>query len=102
MLFDIYMSSRYYPSMTTRTTVRLPEDLMRKVKKAAAETDRSLTAVIEDALREHLSRPIEATSRPHGPLPTDGKGGLQPGVSIDDSRALRELLDEGRSLDELR
>lgn len=88
--------------MITRTTVRLPEDLMRKVKRAASETERSLTAVIEDALREHLSRPIESTSQLLDPLPTDGKGGLQPGVSIDDSRALRELLDEGRSIDELR
>lgn len=75
---------------------------MREVKKVAAETDRSLTGVIEDALREHLSRRREAVSSPRLALPVDGEGGLQPGVSIDDSRALRELLDEGRALDELR
>lgn len=81
--------------------MRLPEDLMRVVKKAAAETDRSLTAVIEDALREHLSR----SARPHARrtvLPTDGEGGLQPGIAIDDGRRLRDVLDEERGLDRLR
>ena len=88
--------------MIARTTVRLPEDLMREVKKVAAETDRSLTAVIEDALREHLSRRRPATEGRRVELPTDGEGGLQPGVGIDEGRELRDLLDEDRGLDRLR
>lgn len=88
--------------MIARTTVRLPEDLMREVKKIAAETDRSLTAVIEDALREHLSRRAESTPRRRVTLPTDGEGGLQSGVAIDEGRELRDLLDEERALDRLR
>lgn len=88
--------------MIARTTVRLPEDLMRQVKKAAAETDRSLTAVIEDALREHLSRRKQATPTRPFTLPADGEGGLQPGVGIDDGRELRDLLEVDRGLDRTR
>ena len=75
---------------------------MREVKKFAAETDRTLTNVIEDALREHLGRRHEVTTASKVELPEDGEGGLLPGVTLDDSRALRELLDEGRAIDALR
>jgi predicted transcriptional regulator len=83
----------------TRTTVRLPEDLMREVKKVAAETDRTLTSVIEDALREHLGRRHAVAAASNVELPEDGEGGLLPDVVLDDSRALRKLLDEGRDID---
>lgn len=88
--------------MIARTTVRLPEDLMREVKKVAAETDRSLTAVIEDALRAHLSRSSVETASRRVSLPRDGEGGLQPGAAIDEGRDLRDLLDEDRGIDRLR
>jgi predicted transcriptional regulator len=88
--------------MIARTTVRLPEDLMREVKRLATETDRSLTAVIEDALREHLSRRSRAIPRKRTGLPTDGEGGLRPGVEIGEGRDLRDLLDEDRGVDRLR
>ncbi|MGH7543881.1 MAG: ribbon-helix-helix protein, CopG family [Gemmatimonadota bacterium] len=39
-----------------RTTIRLPDELLRQAKQLAAETDRTLTRVIEDALRETLGR----------------------------------------------
>jgi len=39
-----------------RTTIRLEDGLLREVKKRAAETGRPLTGVIEDALREVISR----------------------------------------------
>jgi hypothetical protein len=86
----------------TRTTVRLPEDLMREVKKVAAETDRTLTRVIEDALREHLGRRHDVAAVCAVELPVEGEGGLLPGVTLDDSRALRKLLDGDRAIDALR
>lgn len=86
--------------MTARTTVRLPENLMREVKKLAAETDRTLTAVIEDALRETLERRLKKRPAPTR-LPTDGEGGLRPGVDLDDRRALQEILDQGTPMDAL-
>lgn len=73
--------------------MRLPEDLLRDIKQIAAETGQSLTVVIEAALRQYLSRRREADSDSDFALPVDGKGGLQPNVSLDDGRALRSLLE---------
>lgn len=78
-----------------RTTVRLPEDLMRQAKRLAAETDRTLTQLIEDALRASLA---QSHARPVGEkrfrLPTFGGSGLAPGVDLDDTAALLDLMDE--------
>src|SRR5262245_57774613 len=66
-----------------RTTIRLPDDLLAEAKRHAAETQRSLTAVIEDALREALSRrpePRRAAARPC--LPTFAGDGVLPGVDL--------------------
>jgi hypothetical protein len=75
-----------------RTTVRLHPGLMAQVKKLARDTGRSMTQVIEDALRV-------AVSRGHGPAPrtviivTAAGDGLQPGVDLDDSSALLDRMD---------
>lgn len=89
-----------------RTTVRLPDDLMRQVKRLAVETDRTLTRVIEDALREILARQRrrETSDPPIEPveLPTFCGTGLAPGVDLDDSAALLDLMEEGLPIDKRR
>src|SRR5215471_17099824 len=77
--------------MTERTTVRLPEELIRQAKRKAAAEGRSLTALIEDGLRRVLSDrgpPGEAAHR----LPPISRatGGLMPGIDLNDSSALQE------------
>lgn len=76
-----------------RTTIRLDDDLLREAKAHAAATDRTLTRLIEDALREILARRETRPARRCVRLPTSGHGGLQPGVDISDSKALWDLLD---------
>ena len=47
--------------MAERTTVRLPEDLVRRAKEKAAAQGRPLTALIEERLRRVLrERPEES------------------------------------------
>jgi hypothetical protein len=77
-----------------RTTIHLPDDLLALLKRRAADTNRTLTAVIEDALRRALT-PSPAPRR-HTPvrLTTFGSGGLQPGVDLDDSSALLDVMEE--------
>jgi Arc/MetJ family transcription regulator len=75
-----------------RTTVRLDDELLTAAKRRAAETGRTLTAVIEDALRRALARPLER-ARPARPLPTFTGNGPRGGVDLDDSAALLELMD---------
>jgi hypothetical protein len=76
-----------------RTTIRLDEQLLAQARQLALETGTTLTAVIEDALRERLAR-RRAGSRPEpGRLTTVGGEGLQPGVDLDDSAALQDAMD---------
>jgi hypothetical protein len=56
-----------------------------------------LTALIEDALRQALRRSEEAAQHKPTPLPTDDGRGLQPGVDLDDSAALADLMEAGES-----
>jgi hypothetical protein len=81
----------------TRTTVRLPDKVMRDAKRLAAETGRTLTAVIEDALREAIARRRQPAAPRKVKLTTVGGRGIAPGVSLDDSVALRELMDQDAS-----
>lgn len=78
-----------------RTTIRLDPQLMARAKRHALETGRTLTAVIEDALRQALARRTQ-TRRDRVELTTFNGGGLQPGIDLDNSAALLDRL-EGRA-----
>ena len=82
-----------------RTTVRLDDQLLADAKRLAAETHRSLTAIIEDALREMLARKQNSGERPPVKLKTVTGQGLQPGVDLDDSAALLDLMDYADGFD---
>jgi hypothetical protein len=75
-----------------RTTIRLEDALLRKAKAAAAASGRSLNELIVDAIRAALS-PRPSASRVRE-LPTYQGRGLQPGVDLDDSAALLDLMDD--------
>jgi hypothetical protein len=78
-----------------RTTVRLEDDLLRRAKRHAAENRTTLTHLLDQALRELLSRREHLADRERVALPTFRGDGLQPGVDLDDSAALLDLM-EGR------
>jgi hypothetical protein len=75
-----------------RTTINLDDDLLAEAKQVAARTGRTLAAVVEDALRESLHRRHRLARRAVD-LPVFGEGGVQPGVDLDDSAALLDLMD---------
>jgi hypothetical protein len=76
-----------------RTTIRLPDDLLTEVKKLSAESRTSVTALIEDALKERLARRRKRIGRAPVHLTTFGEGGLQPGVDLDDGAALLDHME---------
>ena len=80
--------------MTERTTVRLPDDLIRRAKRKAAAEGRTLTALIEDGLRRVLDerRPAGKAKRVLPPV-SAATGGLMPGIDLNDSAALHEMED---------
>ncbi len=75
-----------------RTTIRLDDELLRAAKRAAVERGTTLTAVIEDALRRVLA-PGVASAPEHVELPTFRGDGLLPGVDLDDTASLLDLMD---------
>lgn len=76
-----------------RTTIRLDDQLLSEAKQLAAQTGRTLTALIEDALREVLARRKQTPKAEPVRLLRHGSGGLRPGVNLDDNAALRDLMD---------
>jgi len=77
-----------------RTTIRLDDELLQQVKLHAAEQGTTLTALIEGALREKLSRGTPDQKRNRITLLTVDGPGLMPGVDLDDSATLLDLMEE--------
>jgi len=78
-----------------RTTVRLPDPLMLQAKKEAQRRGRTVTALIEQGLRLVLAQPEKAEPRKWVSLPvSSATGGLLPGVDLNNSAALLDILDE--------
>jgi hypothetical protein len=77
-----------------RTTIRLDDDLFRRAKETAARTGRTLAEVIQDALRENLARRDAVEDEERLPLPTFEGDGLLPGVDLDDTASLLDLMGE--------
>ena len=76
-----------------RTTLALNDDLYRKAKKAALDSGTTVSALIEAALRESLRRQRSVRSRRKKiRLPTFRGLGLMPGVDLDDSASLLDLM----------
>jgi hypothetical protein len=79
--------------MVERTTVRLPEQLLRSAKRKAAGEGRTLTSLIEEGLRLVLAGKSRAKTKRVLPRVSDATGGLRPGIDISNSAALQEMDD---------
>jgi hypothetical protein len=78
-----------------RTTIRLPPRLLAEAKRLAAETNRTLTKVIEDALREVVARRRRRPRRAIS-LTIVGGRGVNPGIDLDDSASLLSAMEGPR------
>jgi hypothetical protein len=76
-----------------RTTINLPDDLIRRAKKRALEEGTTLTEIIGVALREALAKSPRKNPRKRFKLITYGKGGVYPGVNLDRTSALLDRMD---------
>ena len=77
-----------------RTTVDIPDALLREAKRRAAQDGKTLGQVVEDALRSSFQR-LDAAAPVPVALPTYGEGGLLPGVDLDDSASLLDVMERG-------
>ncbi len=83
-----------------RVTINLPNDLMTQIKKLAAASHSTVTALIEETLRESLARRRRSRQLRRVILPTYGKKGLLPGVDLDNIASLFDAMES--SLDPAR
>lgn len=82
-----------------RTTIRIDEQLLKEAKHLAIRRGKSLTSIIEDALRESLARQHDSGQRKRIHLITFSGKGLLPGVDLDDSAALLDLMESSDDSD---
>ncbi len=80
--------------MIERTTVRLPQDLLKKAKRKAAQEGRTLTSLIEDGLRLVVA---EQGKKPNAkrvmPRVSKATGGLLPGIDLTRFSDYQEMED---------
>ena len=91
-IIDILMIHPYI--MCMRTTIRIDDDLLTLAKKAALDSKSTLTTLIEDALKEKLFRTETKIDQKKIKIITFKGNGLLPGVDLDDSSSLLELMEE--------
>ena len=78
-----------------RTTIHIDDHLFVRLKEASARTGRTMTAIIEDALRQSLTSSVKK-GRKQVRLTVVGGKGLKPGVDLDDTASLLDLMDRSR------
>jgi hypothetical protein len=88
--------------LIVRTTLTIEADVLSEFKRLAADTHRTLSGVIEDALREQLARRRALGATPGADLPVVRGGGLLPGVDLTSNAVVQRLLDDGLPLEKLR
>ena len=74
-----------------RTTIRIDDQLLVEAKTRAAATGRTLNEIVDDALRAAFARRDGGGRRVA--LPVFKGGRLLPGVDLDDSAALEDVMD---------
>lgn len=74
-----------------RTTIQLDDQLLARVREVAAKTGRTMTAIIEDALRQSLSLKKPEGRRRVRLTTVRGKG-PRAGVDLDDSASLLDFM----------
>ena len=77
--------------LCVRTTIDLNDELMRRIKRLAADQGVTFRELVERALRAMLER--KASRKPYKLKWRTEKGRLLPGVRLDDREALFDLMD---------
>ena len=77
-----------------RTTIRLDDGLLAAAKTHAASAGLTLTALIEESLRQRLAQTPSIERQPVRLL-TTGVGGVLPGIDMDDTSSVIDAMEAG-------
>ncbi len=89
------MMRRCYIEMM-RTTIDIPEAVLKQAKIEAAESGDTVSTVVTEALRERFLRKRASSDPPWEPVVFRGERGILPGVDLTDNAALLSILDGDR------
>lgn len=76
-----------------RTTVNIDDHLLAEIKQLAARNHKTMTSVIEDALRQAVAGSKRIAARKKVRLTTVSGQGPRPGIDLDDSGSLLEWME---------
>jgi hypothetical protein len=86
-----------------KTTLLLDDEIHRQAKQASARLGIPLTKFIEEAIRLRISTDAARRTEPICKLPVDkSKGGLRPGIDLDNTAELLDTLDQATDCTKLR
>lgn len=79
-----------------RTTLRIDDPLLKRAKAWAAQAGMSLTGLVKEALVAYMAKPPHSRHPQETvkELPRHGYGGTLPGVDLDDTASLLDLMDD--------
>jgi hypothetical protein len=83
-----------------RTTIRIDDEVYRRVKQVADRSGRTIGQVIQDAIQiafRATRSDVEVEA-----LPVFGGSGVMPGVDLTSNRSVAEAMDQDVSLDAVR
>jgi hypothetical protein len=93
-VMDRYGLRRYLVYMKTKLTIEIEEQLYEKAAAKAESEGRSLSSVLEDAVRDFLEGKTER--KPYKLEWKTERGSLMPGANPDDRESLYDLMDDIR------
>lgn len=78
-----------------RTTISIEDNLLKEAKKVSLKRNCTLGEVVNDALRQSLvsGKKTVLEEGSGAPLKTFKGSGIQPGVDLDDSASLMEVME---------
>lgn len=76
-----------------KATINLPDDLMLRAKRAASVAHVSLSEFIADSIHLRFRGRHRKPSWKKFRVITSGKGGVYPGVNLDDTSSLLDIMD---------
>ena len=77
-----------------RTTISLEEALLKRARRAALDRGISFNELVVTALRIELNRTLKSNQKKKIVLPTFRGNGVRPGIDLDDSASLEDIMNE--------
>jgi len=77
-----------------RTTVTIPDELLRRAKQAASERSCTLSEIVQEALQKVFSHRRTAPGKRRTRLTTFRGRGVLPGIDLDESATLLDAMED--------